>query len=292
MWPLAAFLLLVSTVGLVMVNERKAEAAPPSRSAKVTICHRTRATTNPYRRITVSRNAAKNTGGSGHAGHTGDSWDSSKRNGDVWGDIIPDVDTTGRNLAPNPELNFDSSGTVSERRGYAIYTGGTYSSVNYAGKCGAMSTKEFIRVHVESGGTLSGAMTELDSMGAGEDDALRQALGSTFSSWYTSIGAPTDLATFETQLATKTPSATTLDPTNVGSPTANAATLNGSIAPRSVALTVWFEYSTSSAFSSPTQVDTGLTLNGSSTTTIAAGNTGTVPAALTLTGLTSGTTYY
>lgn len=135
-------------------------------------------------------------------------------------------------------------------------------------------------------------MTELDAMGAGEDDALRQALGSTFSSWYTSIGAPTDLATFETQLATKTPSATTLDPTNVGTPTANAATLNGSIVPRSVALTVWFEYSTSAAFTSPTQVDTGLTLNGSAGTTIAAGNTGTVPAALTLTGLTSGTTYY
>jgi hypothetical protein len=286
--------LLLATIGIVLYEEREAEAAPPSRSAKVTICHRTRATTNPYRRITVSRNAAKNTGGSGHAGHTGDSWDSSKRNGDVWGDIIPDVDTTGATLTPNPRLNYRTGGgsSVSEQRGYAIWHGDTYSSVNYAGKCGAMSSKEFIRIHVESGGSLSGAMTELDAMGAGEDDALRQALGSTFSSWYTSIGAPTDLATFETQLATKTPSASTLDPTNVGTPTANAATLNGSIVPRSVALTVWFEYSTSAAFTSPTQVDSGLTLSGSAGTTIAAGNTGTVPAALTLTGLTSGTTYY
>lgn len=240
MGPLAAFLLLVATIGVALVEEREAEAAPPGRASKVTICHRTRATTNPYRRITVSRNSAKNTGGSGHAGHTGDSWDSSKRNGDVWGDIIPDVDTAGSRLSPNPELNFDPSGTVSERRGNAIYTGGSYSTVSYAGKCGAMSAKEFIRIHVESGGSLSGAMTELDAMSAGEDDALRQALGSTFSSWYTSIGAPTDLATFETQLATKTPSATTLDPTNVDAPTANAATLNGSIEPRGVALTVWF----------------------------------------------------
>lgn len=138
--------LLLATIGIVLYEEREAEAAPPSRSAKVTICHRTRATTNPYRRITVSRNAAKNTGGSGHAGHTGNSWDSSKSNGDVWGDIIPDVDTTGAALTPNPRLNYRTGGaaSVSEERGYAIWNGATYSAVNYAGKCGAMSAKEFI----------------------------------------------------------------------------------------------------------------------------------------------------
>ena len=282
-------LALVSTIGIALVEEKEAEAAPPSRASKVTICHRTRSTTNPYRRITVSVNAAKG----GHTTHSMDGraviapWTSGLPNGGSWGDIIPEVRGSGSSVSVQA-VNYDATGTTAERRGYAIWNG----SSGYENTCPGMSTKEFIRIHVESGGSLRTAMAELDDMAANEDYALRQSLGTTFDSWYTSSGATTDLATFESQLDAKTPSATTLDPTNVGTPTANAATLNGSIAPQNVALTVWFQYSTSAAFTSPTETDSGLTLGGVSRTSIASGTTGSVAAALTLSGLVSGTTYY
>ena len=49
----------VAAFGLVVIPQQSAEAAPRARAAnpKVTICHRTHATTNPYRKITVSANA-------------------------------------------------------------------------------------------------------------------------------------------------------------------------------------------------------------------------------------------
>src|SRR3954447_26184055 len=46
----------------VALTARPASAA----SAKITICHRTHSTTNPYRKITVSQNAVQN---SRHGGH-------------------------------------------------------------------------------------------------------------------------------------------------------------------------------------------------------------------------------
>jgi len=54
--------------------------------ARVTICHRTKSTTNPYRLITVSNNAVQ---AGGHGRHTGSVWTSANTNGQVWGDIIP-----------------------------------------------------------------------------------------------------------------------------------------------------------------------------------------------------------
>ncbi|MGA1437831.1 MAG: hypothetical protein ACO35F_10175, partial [Ilumatobacteraceae bacterium] len=191
---LAMVAVLASAVPVVFSEPSPVDAAPPSRAAKVTICHRTRSTTNPYRRITVSKNSAKTSSGTGHAGHTGAPWVTTNTNGQVWGDIIPDVDTNGTILNPNPALNYtgDNKATAGERsRGVAIYGGTTDGGVDYAGKCGAMTSKEFIRVHVDSGGSLSAAMTELDSMAAAEDDSLKQAIGSTFASWYVSLGSPT-----------------------------------------------------------------------------------------------------
>lgn len=52
---------LLSTIVVVGRSAKLAEAAP---GAKVTICHRTRSITNPYRRITVSVNSIQ--GNSGH----------------------------------------------------------------------------------------------------------------------------------------------------------------------------------------------------------------------------------
>ncbi len=150
--------------------DRTADAAP--RATNVTICHRTRATTNPYRRITVSKNAAKG----GHTTHSKDAdgnvyppWESTiiNSNGGRWGDIIPS-DTSSVSA-----VNYNASGTAAQQRGYAIWQ----QSAPYANACRGMTTKEFIRIHVESGGDLEGAMDELDEMAAGEDLALKQSLG-------------------------------------------------------------------------------------------------------------------
>ena len=53
-------------------------------SDKVTICHTTSSTTNPYESITVSKSGVLN----GHVGHTGPVYVEGMKKGD-WGDIIP-----------------------------------------------------------------------------------------------------------------------------------------------------------------------------------------------------------
>jgi hypothetical protein len=37
-------------------------------------------------------------------------WDATKRNGDSWGDIIPDKATDGSNVNPDPQLNYSGVG--------------------------------------------------------------------------------------------------------------------------------------------------------------------------------------
>ncbi|MFM8388630.1 MAG: hypothetical protein ACKOA5_05220, partial [Actinomycetota bacterium] len=60
-------------------------------SAKITICHRTRSVTNPYRRITVSQNSIQRN--NGHGDHTGGVFNTTagyyNTNPKNWGDIIP-----------------------------------------------------------------------------------------------------------------------------------------------------------------------------------------------------------
>lgn len=72
---------VVASFGLVVIPQESADAAPRARAAnpKVTICHRTHATTNPYRKITVSANAVDGelngpttpTGGNSGGDHAG-----------------------------------------------------------------------------------------------------------------------------------------------------------------------------------------------------------------------------
>jgi hypothetical protein len=63
---------------------------------KITICHRTDAPKNPYRRITISVNAADGKGKNDHSHHEGDVATSftqaveMKSRGEKWGDIIPE----------------------------------------------------------------------------------------------------------------------------------------------------------------------------------------------------------
>ena len=90
-------MLLSVGVAVVIDGENVAEAAP----AKVTLCHRTRALTNTYRRITVSFNAANGTGRNDHQSHaespTTGPFDPLVHNSSnkTWGDIIPGGDVHG-----------------------------------------------------------------------------------------------------------------------------------------------------------------------------------------------------
>ncbi len=67
--------------------------AVKGREDNVTICHRTNATTNPYRVITVDRSSVDGAGGQGDhfLNHVGPVWTPDQRNGGDWGDIIPPI---------------------------------------------------------------------------------------------------------------------------------------------------------------------------------------------------------
>lgn len=158
---------LASTLalGLAFASAGAAQAAPRV-NEKVTICHRTHATTNPYRQITVSMSSIVGNGnsGNGHGNATqgGGQDDSSvsvdhshnpyytaagsvfnptftyPSNHKQWQDIIPPFNyvPANGNTGTYAGLNWDAVGK-------AIYYGYTYNGVNYAGLCSKMSAKQF-----------------------------------------------------------------------------------------------------------------------------------------------------
>lgn len=77
------------------VKEEKQANKEEKRNEKVTICHRTNAANNPYREITVSKNAVDGEGKNDHTSHQGPIVTSYaqaqalKKAGNKWGDIIP-----------------------------------------------------------------------------------------------------------------------------------------------------------------------------------------------------------
>lgn len=292
-----------------------AEAAKPNRAAKVTICHRTASITNPYRRITVSVQGAKNH----RTQHTGDTWSTTTASKTPkWGDIIPDFDTTGTRVNGLTARNYDNGGgaTESEKRGYAIFNGTTYSGVNYSGKCGVMTTKQFIQIQVDAGETLTDVFTDLDTDPAAEDLALQQALGGSFNTWYQAQktangGVDLALTDISSSLDTNSPAATTLAVSNLADTSGNnnaTVTLNGTFSPKnmSTSTSIYFEYSTISAnigtassdgLSTAYSGSSGIKITNpsnveSNTITIAANQTGTFTIKGFLTGLTESTTYY
>jgi len=141
--PIALGAAMLLSVGIVVVvdGENVAEAAP----AKVTLCHRTRALTNPYRRITVSFNAANGNGGNDHQSHaespTTGPFDPSVHDSSnkTWGDIIPGNDVHG--------IQQVSAANWTER-GQAIF----YGTGDTAGLCGKMTAAEFYDIATTSGG--------------------------------------------------------------------------------------------------------------------------------------------
>jgi hypothetical protein len=179
---------LVASIFLAMAPALiSADQADARTASKVTICHRTNATTNPYRRITVSKNAADGQGNNDHTSHNESYNDGSTThyvfNKDVtypnnqkdWGDIIPPFENGGNT---NPGYNWDATNAQS------IYNG----TDGYFGACKSLNAKQYIDAQVanrDSSETEEQAKTralqELDDMGANEDAELKSDLGGSFS---------------------------------------------------------------------------------------------------------------
>lgn len=141
---------------------------------KVTICHRTNATTNPYRKITVNYTAVDGAGNNDHSSHdeiyngkhvydSGTSYPSNQKD---WGDIIP-PDTYSINLSQTPRwqpLNW----TENNGAGQILWNAGCggdqtvqqyYNSLREAGL-----TKKQIKDDLEAQGSLDDSPTEKDGV--------------------------------------------------------------------------------------------------------------------------------
>ncbi|NBO56955.1 MAG: hypothetical protein EBU84_20700, partial [Actinobacteria bacterium] len=230
-----------------------AHAAQP----RVTLCHRTRSTTNPYRLITVAQG-----GINGHNGHTASPqrvWNSGLANGDAWGDIIPGNDSDGDLFWSDGSgqaaaaMNWSGSSTSGGKS--FMLSGGTN-----AAKCVRMSALRFYEVMKAAGATDAQIATDLNEQSANEDAAMKPSGGWTAANVATAVGS----------ISIKTNS-----PTAIGS---TSATLSGTITAGSTSTTPKFEYGTTTSL--------GTTVSGGSTAT------GTINATASLSGLSSNTTYY
>lgn len=153
------------TLTLSLIGSQSAQATPRT-NEKVTICHRTHATTNPYRMITVSMSSIVGNGNSGN-GHGDTTPGGGQDDPDItsdhshnpyltaagpvfnpsfsypanqkqWQDIIPPFNYVPANGNPGSfaGLNWTDEGK-------AIYYGYTYNGHNYAGLCSKLSAKQF-----------------------------------------------------------------------------------------------------------------------------------------------------
>lgn len=183
---LCAVLASVSAVAVLPILASPASAV----AQKITICHRTHSTTNPYRKITVSQNAVS--GNSGHQGHTaisgnpatydsGFDYSSSSKS---WGDVIPGNDSDGSpyNGISN-SLNWDTNGKA-----------------NFLNRCVGMTAKAFYDVESAAGVSDAAIAADLNSQEANEDVALLAALGGSFTTgnlgqWETAVSVTTSAAT-------------------------------------------------------------------------------------------------
>jgi hypothetical protein len=232
----------------------RAEAA----SAKVTICHRTHSTTNPYRRITVSQSAVQPGRHGGHDLPNGSSspdvFDATftyAPNNKYWGDVIPGSTNGGDayNGTNSIALNWTAAGQ-------AIFFGSV---------CQAMSAKDFYDVEIAAGVPAADVIADLNDMQANEDKALLADLGGTFTT--ESVDA------WETALVVTTNGSTSV--------TATTATLNGSIDLGATTSVSGFEWGTSSTLATYTSV-------GATPSTV----TGAQYVTRGVSGLTPSTTYY
>jgi hypothetical protein len=223
-------------------------------SAKVTICHRTHSTTNPYRRITVSQSSiTRNHGHGDHEAASGspavfDPTYAYPSNGKSWGDIVPGGDSAGApfNGANNIALNWTTAGKA------------TFGSA----ACGRLTAMEFFEVEVAAGVPIPDILADLNSQGANEDVALLAALGGQFTtenleSWETAVSVVTNDAT-----------AVTID----------SATIHGTLTVGSTSTVPGFEWGTSPTLAGAAVVAAAPTPVTGSAQAVAAGLTGLSPA--------------
>lgn len=226
----ASAAVMLAPVAQASPGKSPSVTTPPS-STKVTICHRTHATTNPYVRITVAQssigNAANKHGGSKH-----DQWPSgtSKPSPNVynpsysypasqkkWGDIIPPTDVSGNPLGGGlSSVNYSGAGID-------IYNG----TGSYAGMCGSMTAAAFYNLEVAAGEAPADVLTDLDEQAADENAAELSACGGAFAGCNpTAFGgsATTISATTTTVAGSTTTVARSTATTVVGATTTTLAT--------------------------------------------------------------------
>ncbi|MEY3679845.1 MAG: hypothetical protein RL547_457, partial [Actinomycetota bacterium] len=224
------FVGLLAVVGVSQFSEKPASAVS---SAKHTICHRTSATTNPYRKITVSARAifkqdldeftavnskhpnAHNGARAGltltydaNGNTTNNVFDpifNYPANDKRWGDIIPPYTEDEPLKSDDDSLNWGQTGQD-------IYNGvGSFS-----GLCDTMTALEFLTnvCGASDQACLNSALADLDDQGASEDVALRESLGGSFASALqnktlaeitTSVGAATPQVSTDSAPCSLTP---------------------------------------------------------------------------------------
>lgn len=258
--------------------EQSANAAR-TKPTKFLVCHRTNAIKNPYRLISVAWSSV-NPDNNGHDNpvHDGpvfnvanpaathgttprDSGLSTEAGGgnDRWGDIFYAYKGPG---------NGNSNSNNWTTAGQAIFNGATFT-LNGVTKpaCRSMSAVDYIKAEREENPNkpMSDIMSELDEMEAGEDVALKQSLGGSFTTWFATCNQATTDCENTTVIAAsvqaESPSVTTEPPSSVSTGTttnSETATLNGTISPQGVPMVWYFEFDDDNDFtpsgSDPTDV--------------------------------------
>lgn len=228
---------LSAMVSLSPKRAEPAEAAPAPK--KVTICHRTHATTNPYVRITVSEssisNAANKHGGQKHDQYYGNQKPvpnvynpaiSYPANEKKWGDIIPNVYTDGSAFtAAGSSTNFTGIGV-------SIWNG----TAPYADYCKAKSARDFYELEKANGVPDADILTDLDEMGADEYASQLSACGGTtfVGCAVDKLGTPTATSSTTTVAGTTATTVAGSTGTTVAGSTATtvAGSTTGTVAPR------------------------------------------------------------
>ena len=302
----------LSLFGVVAPTSVSPASAARAKAIKYGVCHRTNAIKNPYRFITVAWSSV-DPNGNGHdnPSHDGpvfnianpaashgttprDSGLGAEAGGsnNRWGDIF--VASRGNGNGNN----FNSNNWTTA--GQAIFNGATFT---YNGvtkpACRQMSVTEYIAAEREENPNkpMSDIMTELDDMDAAEDVAVKQSLGGSFTTWFSTCNQATtdceNTTIISAQIASESPSVTTQPPTSISSGTstnAETATLNGTISPLGISMIWYFEFDD----------DADFTTGGGDTTEVieVPGTPGTSSSATTVnvtfnaTGLNSTKTYY